>query len=302
MFIYKEIHTTLNLVDPDDIYHPDRVELCVRKLTERYANRNYKSCHIISIEKIINVSSRKASFTLEGGMNLDVHFQVKAIQFTKNDVLHGCEVINITSKTDLLAKSAYAGINVKCVDTGIYKVGDVIPVIVKIVSYQVGQDKISITASQFSPVFSDIIYYKITESLKDDDVKRATFLLDGITALEAVKLSTEEKKVYTFFQSLIFPYKKETKFKDFKHIDHVKKLSTGDVVYIPNQMSKHRKGFVMSNKSDEPVDISAGNFYSIVLIDYFKYIDSLHGFTKTYDFNSIKSFKLMWKTFNMLKK
>lgn len=302
MLIYKEIHTTLNLSDPDDIYHPDVVDLCTRKLTERYVNRNYKSCHIVSIEKIINVSARKADFTLGGSVSIDVHFQVKGVQLSRNDILHGCEVVKITSRTDLIAKTVFAGVNVKCVDTGIYKVGDVIPVVVKMVAYLVGRDNISVTALQFSPIFPDPIYYKITDPITDADVKISTFLLDRIAELEIVKFTADEKKVYLFFQSLIFPYKKETKFPKFKPLEHVKKLSSGDVVYIPNQMSKHRKGFVMGGKDVDAINISAGNFYSILLIDYLKYIESLHGFVKNYDFNKIKSHKLTWKTFSMLKK
>lgn len=302
MLIYKEIHTTLNLVDPDDIYHPDSVEICIKKLTEKYVNKNYKSCHITGIEKIINVSARRVNHTLEGGVSIDVYFQVKAIQFSKNDVLHGCEVVNILSKNAVIAKTPFAGVNIKCINSGLYKIGDVIPAIVQIVSYHIGQNKISISASQFSPTFPDPVFYKITEPLNEKDMKKVEFLINKVDELESKKLSDEKKKIYKFFQSLVFPYKKETIFKKFKPCDHIKKLKAGDVVYIPNDMSKHRKGFVMDSKDKDCIDVSAGNFYSVWLIDYLKYIESLHGFVDMYTFSDIKSFKTIWQAYNMLKK
>jgi len=301
MIILKEIHTVLNLLDPEDIYDHDVQNLCKRLLSDKYVNKNYKSCYILEITKILNTSSKKTNMTLEGGCSIHVHFEARAMQYSPGDIIHGCEVISIQDKTKLLAKTQYAGVKIKCIDTGIYKVGDIIPAIIGNMAYNVGQNEMSFSASQFSPIFPENVYYRITEPLSPEDIKKCRFLLDKIAEIDSQKFREDEKKKYEFFQNLVYPYNKERKIPGFTPMDSIKSLQEGDIVFIPNEMKKSLKGFHKGAAKDT-VPITAGNFYSIALIDYLKHKTDLLGFVEAYKFSDIKKYKLMWKTYNMLKK
>ncbi len=299
MLIHKEIHTILNLVDPEDIYNPDLVSLCKQKLKEKYVNKNFMSCHILDITKIIDVSTKRMNRTLEGGCSLSVYFEVKALQFSRGDILHGCEVVAISSKTELIAKTEFAGIKIICLDTGIYKVGDKIPVILGSINYDVGQPEISATASQFSPTFPETQVFEITEPLTKSTANK--YLLDQIHDFETKSMTSDEQKRYKFFDALIFPYKKEKKLSSVKKFDKIGELKKGSIVSFPNELSKSKKCFVLSNE-DPTTSISADAFYATILIQYLKHLQALHGFVDAYNFQDIKKHTLMWKTYNMLKK
>jgi hypothetical protein len=210
MHIKKILETYLDITDPNDIFSNDRDKMLLNKLSDKFIGICYNSCLIIKVNKIIRRSYIYMKDTLDGDAQTNIMFEVTAIQYIKDEIINGCKIIKKEPNGIIHAKSEYAGIQLNIpASMSIFKEGDIIPVIVKMVRYNVNQSAISVLAMPFIPNITPIIYYKIIE--KNDDIltKQETenikSLFDQIKTEETKlnKLDTNDKKIYKFFVDLL---------------------------------------------------------------------------------------------------
>lgn len=293
MIVTKVIESSLNLVG-DDMYS-DLDTTCLKLLTEKYKGRNYKSCHIIEVVRILRRSRARMLETLDGKASVDVQFEVRAIVYIFNEVIHECTVI-AKHPDRIRLKSPYAMIIIVDANSymGVCEVSDVIPVRANKVRYAPGGTLITVKASPFLPVFSDRVVYKITGPGRS-----------AYTGKEAEKIaagwSDEEKKVVKFFSDLVYPYKKTAKIKDaFVDAD---KIAEG-YVYVSDMSPPSRGAHYIKEKDISEDDVvvgrTAGEVREVVLRRFALHIAMMDGFRKTYPtIVHTKKYKSVWDMYRI---
>lgn len=253
MIIQKVLETTIDITDANDIFNPDLNSLCIKYLELKYLNKCYMSCLIIKINKIIRNSSRFMSNELHGYAKINVEFEVNGIIYTKGEVIPNCRIIKIENNGYMHCSSEYAGIQIRPDSkvVNIYKEGQIVPFIVKRVMYNPSQSSISVEASLFIPMIQESLHYYCQISTSSNgihkDMPRLKYLFDKIKELDEQipKFNTDEKKAYGFFQSLLYPYKKETAYDNtlFKRItlsyDKITDFGSHIVLYKPDSIHSH---------------------------------------------------------------
>lgn len=274
--------------------------------------------------------------TLDGDAHTNIMFEVDAIVYQKNEIINGCKIIKKEPNGIIHGKSEHAGIQLSIQpNMSIFKEGDMVPVIVKRVRYNVNQTTASVLAVPFIPMAYIPVYFNITGSLSKLQTESLKSILIQIKMeVEQVKkLNANDKKIYSFFNDLISP-SKITKDKNAKTIDiaDILKLSSG-IVYKPNlnyddptlcyidssnkstkemksnlsDITEEQKGNLnavknqlppINNVVDESIYIA---FYSI-LVKYLTNVQSLQNFIVQYPtFASVQSSKEIWKMYSMIK-
>ena len=341
MIIKKILETYMDITDPKDIFSPNRDIMIMEKLTAKFVGVCYMSCFVVKINKIIRRSYIYMKDTLDGDAHTNVMFEVDAIVYQKNEIINGCNIIKKEPNGIIHGKSDHAGIQLSVQpNLSIFKEGDVVPVIVKRVRYNINQMAASVLAVPFIPMPYEPVYYNITGSLtklQTDDLK--SLLIQIKMEEEKIKkLNTTDKKIYTFFNDLISP-SKVTKDLD-KAFKNTKKVNISSILELKNCLvykpdlkydddtlhyvdDQHKTENMISsletisedqNGSTNSVkkQVSASNnivdesiyivFYSL-LLKYLTNIQSLQSFLIQYPtFATVQSSKEIWKMYSMLKK
>lgn len=296
MRIIKEIETNLTIFG-SDIFSPDREITCTRLLTEKYAGKNFKSCHIINIHKILEVSSRRMNETLDGSANINVRFEVNAIVYVKDEIIHGCKVVEKDANGVIRFISPNAALYIEESPdyAGICNVGDIIPTIVLKVGYTPNQTQITAAVMPFVPLFNKPIVYKIEEKKVECYIK---------------VIKVDDDKTTKFFANLLYPYKKyapkpkKMTFVEMNKIPNIRKgylvIPTGDI-YLNG--AYHTFEHTIAKKHGTVVEHDIQHIYQTYISEYTMYKDTLEGFKKTYPLLSdVKKYKKVWEFYLMLKK
>jgi hypothetical protein len=300
----KILETTLDIDEPTDIYSNERDKMIMNKLTEKYVGKCFHSCLVININKIIRRSFIYMKDTLNGGATVNIIFEANVIVYHKGEVINGCKIIKKEPSGIMHAKSEYAGIqlNIKA-DMSIYKEGDVVPIIVKMVRYNPNQTSISVSAHPFMPIDELPIYYNIVGDLSTDQKTILNNILIRIKDEEKIidNLSTTDKKIYKFFIDLLYNDTKKSKLVS-------KKVSLTDMIELKNgivfrPMKKYDDDTIQHLTRDQPsIDESPFIIFSIMLNKYISNLQTLSEFLKYYpSFASVQKNKEIWKMYNMLK-
>ena len=321
MLIKKNLETSLDLIDPNEIYRIDLDDLIKKKLTTRYVGRCYQSCYVTEVTKIIRRSSvRLIDNRIDGGATLDVLFEVQGIILVKGELLHGCKIAEIQQQT-ITAEHKYAAIKLQKGQSGsifgILKVGQIIPVVVSKVRYSPNADTMSVIGTPFYPSVVKDIYCEITDELTIEQSEQITSILDQITDEEEKHKSIAGEKSYEFFRDLMYSWKTAQKFEvsplftsgKFKIVDQtMEKFMSIDkgIVVKPAMDSLKNKRFFHSldvdavkkiiNQDTNSTFIQAGMFVFVsdLLNRYLLYLQGLRGFVETYDLNLMKSMVTYW--------
>jgi hypothetical protein len=304
MLITKILETTIDLIDPLEIYQHDIEKLLIKKLDERYKNRCYQSVLVLGINKIIRRSSIKmVNNRLDGGAYIDTQFEVIGVILIEGEILHGCKIIEIHTNA-ITAENKYAGIKLQKEIGGnissILKVGQIIPVTVQKVRYTPYQPTISMIASPYIPtVPKRTVYYNITNGLDLEQSEKIGFIMDQIEQEEKVHVEVVKQKQYEFFKQLMYPFKVNQKYEHHKQTEamglqpvplELKKimmLKSGVVIY-PVEDNKSNKRFFWSknsHNSDSDFIVNSELFPVIASFanQYLLYLQALRGFVETYD-------------------
>lgn len=331
MIVIKIIQTTIDILNPNDIYSSNIEYFITQELEKRYKNRCYLSILITDINKIIRLSSiNMVNNRLDGAAYVDVQFEVSGIVFVRGEILHDCKIIEILSN-NITAEHKYAGIKIlNGINNNIIKileVGQIIPVIVQNFRYMPNQRTISITAVPFIPYIDEyIIYYNITSPLNPQETDKLIHLLEQVKKEEDMHIEISKIKSYDFFKDILYPYKVNQKFEQSKKASvlnlksvsfDIKKLleiKTGLITY-PNEDSRSNKRLFWSDKYSDYKNTSVNNNFNeilnadnvlvidsnlySVLVDiinkYLLYLQALRGFVDTYTFDNMNKLVNYWK-------
>jgi hypothetical protein len=300
----KILETTLDIDDAADIYSNDRDKMIMNKLTEKYAGKCFHSCLVIKINKIIRRSFIYMKDTLNGGATVNIIFEANVIVYHRGEVINGCQIIKKEPSGIMHAKSEYAGIQLNInADMSIYKEGDMVPVIVKMVRYNPNQSSISVSAHPFMPVDELSIYYNIVGDLSIDQKATLNNMLTRIKDEETHinNISETDKKIYKFFIDLLYNDKKKSKIvsKTVSLTDMIE-LKTG-IIFRP--MQKYTNDTVQHLTKDQTsIDESPFIIFSVMINKYLSNLQTLSEFLKSYpSFASVQKNKEIWKMYNMLK-
>ena len=210
MIIKKNLETYMDISDPKDMFSPNRDEMLIAKLTDKFVGVCYMSCYVIKINKIIRRSYIYMKDTLEGDSHTNIMFEVDAIVYQKNEIINGCHIIKKEPNGIIHGKSTYAGIQLSIQpNMSIFKEGDIVPVIVKRVRYNVNQTSMSVLAVPFIPIQYQPIYYSTNGSLSKIQTAELKSLLDQIKIEQSKlkNLNANDKKITSFFIDLLSPSK-----------------------------------------------------------------------------------------------
>lgn len=322
MIIKKVLETSLDLLDPVEIYNHDVESMIIKKLTKRYKNRCFQSIYILAINKIIRRSSIKMTRErLDGSARLDVQFEVEGIVLIEGNILHGCKVIEIHTNA-ITAEHKYVGIKLQRDSSNqisqILQIGQTIPVIVKKVRYIPNQSKISMIAVPYVPSITPPLVYKITGELSKDEIEKIKMFIDQIDIEEKLHTEINTTKRYAFFQDLMYPYKVNIKYESsnqaerlgFKpvsfDIKQLTSISQGLLTY-PSEDNRKNKRLFWSKKQKVPdgVMVVTASVFPVVasyLNQYLQHLLSLRGFIDTYKTDeSIKGLIAYWRLCKMSK-
>jgi hypothetical protein len=305
MKIIKQMETTLNLHGAD-IYNLDVDFVCIKLLTDKYVGKNFMSCHVTEVLRIIRKSDRYMTQMMDGSCSIDVQFEVRAIVFTRGEIIHGCKVVEKDSDGAIrFATSVTAAIMVDRDYAGVCNVDDVIPTIVNQVRYALNTSEVTLSVTPFEPNFDDPVVYKVTSSdfpaadhpsvcaerETSDDFDEKSVDVTGVRIAELeTALDAGDKKTIKFFANLMYPYKKMVKIpKALKFIDlaDISNLKKGFVV-IPKGMDMGRKGAYHFDDVDTAtamgiiIEQSAESIQSAISMEVLDYLEGLNGLRETY--------------------
>lgn len=311
MFIKKILETYIDITDPNEILSTDLNKMIMEKLTSKFVGICYNSCYILKINRIIRRSYIYMKDTLDGDAHTNVMFEVDAVEYIKDEIINGCKIIKKESNGIIHAKSEYSGIQLNIQSNmSIFKEGDIIPVIVRMVRYNVNQSAISVLAVPFIPIVNPIQYYKINGSLTKQETDNIKSLLDQIkdTELQIDKLDVTDKKIYKFFNELLS--NKEPSIKSGKKIQifDIATIKSG-IIFKSEDVFDNSQIYCIEEKDDSKdtydnvIEDSSYIIFSILLIKYLCNLQTLQNFIKAYPkFTDIQQHKNTWKLYTSLKK
>jgi len=314
MLIKREIKIWLDITDPNDMYEQDKDKMILGLVSKKFNGICYNSCLIIKVNKIIRRSKIYLKDTLDGHANVSVIFEVDCIIYIRNEIINGCKIIKKEINGIIHATSQYAGIQLNIQPSmSIFKEGDIFPLIVKRVRYNVSQPSVSVLAIPFMPIVPDLVCYNITGNLNTEQKESLNLIWGQIQRHEdyVKKLNTSDKKIYKFFIDLLQPDKshKIGKVIDMKELMNITKgivfktfnqYNDSNVNYIKDldDIKGTGKKFVDDSLIDEDVYI----VISSIMHQYLSHLQTLQDFVSHYStFADVQKNKNVWKFFNMLK-
>lgn len=326
MIIKKILETYLDLSDPKDMFSSNKDALLLTKLTEKFVGICYMSCYILSVNKIIRRSYIYMKDTLDGGSNLSIKFEVTALIYNMNEIINGCKIIRKELNGIIHAKSDYAGIQISVPSNiSIFKEGDVVPIIVKQVRYNVNQSAISILAMPFISVKKDHVMYKITEDITEEEKEELKDIIAQIQAEKKIieSLVKDDKKIYNFFYDLLNMNVDKTKEK-LHHINLFDILTMSNCIiykpvdsydeylyYIKHSVTKlsdisQLTSVIEYNTKDTSqkeikniIDIRAYLAFSSILLNYLSNMQTIKDFITRYPtFKDIQMSKEVFKLYS----
>jgi hypothetical protein len=299
MIITKKLETRLD-ISISDMYCADYNKKAIELLKTKFINRCYKSIYITDILRIVNRNTMHCkNKTLDGGVYMDISFEVSGIVYEKGEIIHNCKIIEILSKS-LIAKHEQTSVIVTNINNiSIFKEGEEIPVIVEEVGYKPYEHGIAVVALPFIPKINPIIVYKITsdEIVDKSDSKKFDTIVDAFDVLE-----TKNTLGYQFFRGLIYPYKKFRKPQGTTiSLGKLDGLKIGDMVYKPESYLDDDK-LVFSDGKEADITIAEmgkSQFIKYILDVYQKNLIKLTGFVQLYNTAAkIKEKEEVWKFYN----
>ncbi len=321
MRIRKYINTTVDLFTSTDIYSADLDTLLLSKLEQRYVGKCFASMYITGIVGILRRSSiNLVNDRLDGAAYVDVNFEVEGVILINGEILHNCNIIEKHTNA-ITAEHEYASIKLKKPsDSRVYDVLSPkinIPIVIEAVSYILNQKTISVLAYPYTPKATPNDFYYVTSEISPADAEKLSFIYDKITEEEKLHTAISDKKEYTFFKELMYPFKTTQKFDQspaVKQLGLQKKQFTmetliamepGYVVYPDEEHFLSKSLYHAGKTMDENKEIIMSDPFAVyggILNKYLFNLQALRGFVETYPtFNDIKKMSSYWKICHMTK-
>lgn len=311
MLIEKILQTSIDLFEPEEIYNPNIENVIINKLTQRYVGYCYQSIYVKSINKILKRSAIKYTTTrLDNGANINVEFEVTGHTVTKDEIIHGCVVIEIKPH-GIKLKNDFATIGLMdhaSKFAQVLKLGQIIPVIVDEARYTPGLDSVSVRGYPFYPKITPNVYFYIKSPIDGEEEKILSHLLVEVEKQEKILNDLKEKspKPYEIFFKLLYPFSKQQNFAQgsaatklkLESVELTPKLihdTEKALIVLPVEQHPSIKKIFISKITEVQIDklreelnlqyvVKSDGFqaYSKCLLRYYRYLLALNGFLETY--------------------
>lgn len=154
--------------------------------------------------------------SLNGAGSVDVQFEAECVVLIEGEILNGCEIIQIHTNA-ITAKHEYASIGLNKEAGGkiseILRPGQIIPVVVGKVRYNINQPHISMIGKPYIPTSpSKPIYYNIIKKIDDREKKLLEVLFNRIKEEEDAHKDLKTNPMYKFFQDILYPFRTDQKY------------------------------------------------------------------------------------------
>lgn len=306
----KILETSVDLMEPSDIYANDIVKLLMSKLHNRYVGYCFSSMLITKITEIIRHSDRiMVDNRLDGGCYINVQFKVEGHILIQGEILHGATVVQITNSNIIINHKYATGMMMadpKRRVFGLVQKDQTIPVIVQNMRYNIHKPQITIMCTPYTPSPLPQIYYNITEKLTVEDSAKINDILTMLKEEQDKHEQIKSNTSLTFFKNIMYPYKTQQKFtmsplgNKFKALEITMKQLTelknvclilpdaSDVIYCSTTK--------LDNENVQIIDSAAYPAISELLLHQLNYLTALRGFTEVYDTpDKVKEHLAYWK-------
>ena len=235
MIITKNLECILTITDTNVLFSKNLNNELINILNDKYQNKCFSSCYVININKITRRSYMNCNENLDSNFNISIQFEANVLIYQTNEIIHDCVIIKKEQNGIIHAKSKYCGIQINInQNLSIYEIGNKIPVIVKMLRYNINQPEISVLAIPFIPVKYDIIIYNTVNDLSDKSHNMLLQLNDKVSELDSLikKLNKNDKKIYDFFKDLLLDNKLKNKNSLEKRINNNSDLDKNNIEII----------------------------------------------------------------------
>lgn len=235
MIITKNLECILTITDTNVLFSKNLNNELINILNDKYQNKCFSSCYVININKITRRSYMNCNENLDSNFNISIQFEANVLIYQTNEIIHDCVIIKKEQNGIIHAKSKYCGIQINInQNLSIYEIGNKIPVIVKMLRYNINQPEISVLAIPFIPVKYDIIIYNTVNDLSDKSHNMLLQLNDKVSELDSLikKLNKSDKKIYDFFKDLLLDNKLKNKNLLEKRINNNSDLDKNNIEII----------------------------------------------------------------------
>lgn len=210
MIIIKAVEVGLNIPNPIDVFSDIDGNL-LSILVSEYENKCFRSCFV---KRVIRVLERSECVIAQEGDachgKMNVRFEVEAIVYARDELIHGCVVKNKDRSGVIIASTPYSSIFLNAhASTASISVGQTISVRVGSAVYKYGATSVSINAYPvaFSAAYN--VYHVNKDSLNDEEMQLVKISLDRAKEEEALAADAKKKnaKGWEFFNKLMYAYK-----------------------------------------------------------------------------------------------
>lgn len=270
------------VVDIDVVEILNDKDFIIKKIKHIFINRCYDNSYILDIVQIL-----ERSYIDMSNKTCHVKIQAKCLDISKYDIFANNEIVSVNNNK-IICKNPYF---VSVIKNKNYElnVGDILPLIIGDINFMVNKNVFTVSASLMIPynISETDIFYNITDTLKKSERDELDNFIINYIEPEIQQLNKQKR--YNYFKSLLYKYKTK---KTIKNTIDFMPMDTSGIVSILNELDPIDHNLVLfkssktSKKSnvddnlvlgsqDNPIDITAYNFYKQSLETYYKYITSL---------------------------
>lgn len=224
MLSNKVMQYTVLIKDPNDQLMDQHTKV-MDVLKQTFENKCFRSCLIKEVTKIHRLGHLKfISSRQDSIVKCDVQFEVRVLQFKKNQIIHGCVINKKAENGTVICANDDVAIYIRAskILQGARK-GDTIIARAGMFRYKIARPKISVNGFPFIAIFNNVgVIYNITPI-------SSKFLQELLDELNKRMERCKKYKEYDYFRKLLFPCKLTTKATRDKKFSEFKKVPIGEI-------------------------------------------------------------------------
>lgn len=208
MIITKIIVIGIDVRDPIGLFSdPNNV---LQIVARKYEGRCYMQCYILKVNRIIKTGECLINqFGDPSKATISVVCEVSALVFAPGEVVNGCEVKNQSEMGHTLCETEHACMVVKADPTfASIAQGQIVPLKVITARYNIGAEKVSITA-EFFKLERNVVVHELIGVIDAPGQAIIDRILAKISAEEelAEQLKTQKKTAWETFNTMLYPFR-----------------------------------------------------------------------------------------------
>jgi hypothetical protein len=206
-------------VAPHEMHRSDLSEFLLTKTKQLYEKRCFKKRYIVEVVRIIYEGEIVIqSFNLSSNGSIDMEIEIKFLYFSEGDIITGCKIGNVDTQGRYICTNDFMNARIQ-VAKPIYKVGRIIPIVVKGCKFTNYNNKMSIFGTDVALFGSNQLHLKaavVPKSISDESFEK---LYAEMLELEAELNQLQKNNLKQKFNDILF-----SKFKEGKKAGKIKKF------------------------------------------------------------------------------